>query len=243
MGTSRDTYISPKFQKYLKFLTARTGFCVVYIVVKLQYYVGNCLLFRFYLFGHWKHLIGTNLKYRGLNANFSTSPPKLRIFPLPKSRTKLSPSNVRIRQHINRRIRRCHHPFVKTHWSHMIQTNPVYTSPKSITLSNDFWWKWRRTYRSIGVDSEQLPNGNRQTTSSRSSNSRYGLKRSCSGPFMVTDSCYTSFPSAFLPSFTDWYVSVRSSARTFIHQHRRYNHCLHYRRPELGRRARSCTAR
>ena len=48
----------PKFQKYLtkyKFLvfpTVRTGSCVVCIVLKLQYYAGNCLLFCFCLYRH-----------------------------------------------------------------------------------------------------------------------------------------------------------------------------------------------
>jgi len=34
------------------FSTVRTGSCVVCIVLKLQYHVGNCLLFRFHLFRH-----------------------------------------------------------------------------------------------------------------------------------------------------------------------------------------------
>src|SRR6218665_3745236 len=51
-----------------------TGFCVVYIVPKLQYYLGNCLLFLFYLFIHLKHLKGTSLKHRGLNTHFLPVP-------------------------------------------------------------------------------------------------------------------------------------------------------------------------
>lgn len=43
----------------------------MYKVLKF-YKVGNCLFFRFYFFKHWKHLIGTSVKYIGLNTGFST---------------------------------------------------------------------------------------------------------------------------------------------------------------------------
>src|SRR6218665_252690 len=57
-------YIPSKKLKYLikqistVFPTVPTGFCVVCTVLQLPYYVGNCLLSRFYVFIHLKHLIG-----------------------------------------------------------------------------------------------------------------------------------------------------------------------------------------
>jgi len=64
----------PKFQKYFikyKFLQCFSLFIFASVVrVKLQCYVGNCLLFYFYLFRHRKHLNGTSLKHIGLNTHF-----------------------------------------------------------------------------------------------------------------------------------------------------------------------------
>src|SRR6218665_528261 len=56
------------------FPTVRTGSCALCIVLKLQYYMGYCLSFRFYLFTHRKHLNGTSPKHRGLNAHFQPTP-------------------------------------------------------------------------------------------------------------------------------------------------------------------------
>src|SRR6218665_3769950 len=68
-GGDGDAFVPPKFQKYLikyrpKSLQCFPLFalalvlCVYCIVLKLQYYVGNCLLFRFccYLFRHYVRL-------------------------------------------------------------------------------------------------------------------------------------------------------------------------------------------
>ena len=62
------------------FPTARTGSCALCVVLKLQYYMGYCLSFRFYLFTHRKHLNGTSPKHRGLNAHFQPVPLHWRSF-------------------------------------------------------------------------------------------------------------------------------------------------------------------
>ena len=83
-----------KYRFFTVFPIVRTGSGVVRrpIVLKLQHYMGNCLLCHFYLFRHWKHLNRTSLKHRGLNAHsFRPVPPKLQIFvpPNPGPRLRL----------------------------------------------------------------------------------------------------------------------------------------------------------
>src|SRR6218665_3833696 len=95
LGEGMELPTSPKFQKYLiknKFLQRFPLFVLApdheySSKVTILHEKLPIILFLFVQI--LKHILGTSLKYRGLNAHFSSVPPKLRIIDPPNPRPSL----------------------------------------------------------------------------------------------------------------------------------------------------------